>query len=388
MDQVKQMIIACIVSRKGGVPVTEIDNEYRQLVGTKIPYAKYGFPSLEGLIQSIAEIMMVHNTDGSLVLKARDTKTSHIASLVEGQKKTGNARKKVTNCYQMSAAGQNYMRGTNNHWNYGNNRGNNYRKIEKTAPEYNTQDDFNEARHRKQEMLQLQTPRAKSLFKHPTEEETRQGIETHTGKYLLKSARKENEFHNCQTRHPSKISNPQFHPKKRTDQIQALYESREEFHRSQVKEKTQRRINVDDTILVTIVNNYYRNSCNEDCSHQGSLLSDWRTDEEEREIQQDQLYRCRDHHHGYLKEVSTVRQKYRMKPSKLREPVNCYEELYVQKKWFEDSVNDCTENVSGCCVTEDSGYTHYKRDVSRKNPGLLVKVRNEYAVDRRIYTGI
>lgn len=386
MEQVKKMVIACIVSRKGGVPITEIDNEYQQLVGMKIPYVKYGFLSLEDLIQSISEIMMVDNPDGSIILKARDTKTSHIASLVAGQKTTGNTRKKVANCYRMPPAGQNYMRGASRHCNYENKRSNNYRKMERSTQQSVTQEKM--TRHRKQEIEQLHTLHAENFLKHPNKRETTQGIEIHTEKYTSKTSHKENKSHHFKTKQPLKTINHHFQQKNVTDKIQALDDSDEEFDRSQVKVKNRRRISVDDTILVTIVNNYYRSSSNENHSRHRSLLCDSRTEEEEREIEEDEFHRCSNHHYRYSKEFSTVTQKYRMNQSRKGKPVNYYEELYVQKKWTEDPLNDCAENVSGYYIREDSDYTHYKRDVSRKNPGLLIKVKNEYATDRHMYTAI
>ncbi|XP_069700099.1 maternal effect protein oskar-like [Periplaneta americana] len=90
------MIKSCIVSRKGGVPLVELNGEYEELVGEPIPYKRLGFQSLGGFISSVSQIKATRNEDGKTVLTLEDEKVAHITALVNKQKEAQRKRRKIS----------------------------------------------------------------------------------------------------------------------------------------------------------------------------------------------------------------------------------------------------------------------------------------------------
>ncbi|XP_068087189.1 uncharacterized protein [Anabrus simplex] len=93
-SEVEASVKSCILSRKGGMPLSEINDDYKELVGENIPYTKLGYENLEKYLSSLIGIQIVKNRDGSTVLKVHDDKTAHIAALVDKQKPTSSRPKK------------------------------------------------------------------------------------------------------------------------------------------------------------------------------------------------------------------------------------------------------------------------------------------------------
>ncbi|XP_046603057.1 maternal effect protein oskar-like [Neodiprion virginianus] len=93
-EAVKKMVKSCIVSRKGGVPFPEIEDDYRALVGESIPYAQLGYTSLQSFVKSIDFVDVRTNHFGDSVLFVSDPKVAHIDSLVRKQKNPSNQRKR------------------------------------------------------------------------------------------------------------------------------------------------------------------------------------------------------------------------------------------------------------------------------------------------------
>ncbi|XP_071440811.1 tudor domain-containing protein 7B-like [Hetaerina americana] len=101
VDQVIDDIRSCLISSKGGVPLSLINRDYKMIVGHSIPYTKLGYTSLEGFLKAIPGLI-VYPKGGDLVIEALPTKnTSHITAMVRGQKSSGPRRKSAPLNYGM-----------------------------------------------------------------------------------------------------------------------------------------------------------------------------------------------------------------------------------------------------------------------------------------------
>ncbi|XP_023290582.1 maternal effect protein oskar [Orussus abietinus] len=83
---------ACIISRKGGVPLEEINSEYEKLVGRSIPYMKLGFTSLFDLLRNIPDIYTKRNEKDEHFFQVVDSATAHIQHLVNKQRSAESVR--------------------------------------------------------------------------------------------------------------------------------------------------------------------------------------------------------------------------------------------------------------------------------------------------------
>ncbi|GFU34920.1 tudor domain-containing protein 7 [Nephila pilipes] len=77
-------------SCKGGVPLTRLERDYRDLLGTRIPFKELGYNTLEGFIRDIPDVICLKkNWEGQLMAEGvADASTAHIASLVSRQKQS------------------------------------------------------------------------------------------------------------------------------------------------------------------------------------------------------------------------------------------------------------------------------------------------------------
>ncbi|CAL1271615.1 unnamed protein product [Larinioides sclopetarius] len=83
--------LRCVTqSSKGGVPLNQLQNDYRLLLGTPIPYKDLGYSSLENFLRDIPEVICLKKiADGSLIAEGvADASTAHIAKLISKQKST------------------------------------------------------------------------------------------------------------------------------------------------------------------------------------------------------------------------------------------------------------------------------------------------------------
>ncbi|XP_046384453.1 tudor domain-containing protein 7-like [Ischnura elegans] len=100
-NQVIDDIRSCLISSKGGVPISQINRDYKMIVGHAIPYTKLGYTTLENFLKAIPGLN-VYPKGGDLVLEALPTKnTSHITAMVRGQKSSGPKRKTAAPSYGM-----------------------------------------------------------------------------------------------------------------------------------------------------------------------------------------------------------------------------------------------------------------------------------------------
>lgn len=86
MEETVALIKSCIISKKGGVPVADLNYEFQALVGESIPYRRLGFSSLRAFLQTIDGLETTWNNYGDPILKINDSKISHIGRLIHKQK--------------------------------------------------------------------------------------------------------------------------------------------------------------------------------------------------------------------------------------------------------------------------------------------------------------
>ena len=77
--------------------------DYKMIVGTRIPFQKLGFQSLEQFLKSIPNVSISCDRNGQMILDAIPTKKSaHLAALIEKQK---SAPKRPTRYVSISEIG-------------------------------------------------------------------------------------------------------------------------------------------------------------------------------------------------------------------------------------------------------------------------------------------
>ncbi|KAK4881755.1 hypothetical protein RN001_005074 [Aquatica leii] len=89
LDELKKIITGILVSSPLRLTIANIDRDYADLVGERIPFRKFGFTSLEGCLHSMRDILQVMGTGvhAEVMLRVSD-KSSHINQLVTKQKVT------------------------------------------------------------------------------------------------------------------------------------------------------------------------------------------------------------------------------------------------------------------------------------------------------------
>lgn len=86
MEETVALIKSCIISKKGGVPIEDLNDEFQTVVGEPIPYRRLGFSNLRAFLQTIDGLETNWNDFGRQTLKINDLKISHIDRLIRKQK--------------------------------------------------------------------------------------------------------------------------------------------------------------------------------------------------------------------------------------------------------------------------------------------------------------
>ncbi|GFT90277.1 tdrd7a [Nephila pilipes] len=75
-------------SCKGGVPLSQLQSDYKRLVGVDIPLKDLGYSSLEYFLRDIPDVISLkRNEKGVFVAEGvADASTAHIAKLISKQK--------------------------------------------------------------------------------------------------------------------------------------------------------------------------------------------------------------------------------------------------------------------------------------------------------------
>ncbi|XP_015587926.1 tudor domain-containing protein 7 [Cephus cinctus] len=88
LDNVISTLRACLLSAKGGVSIHNLNKDYENLNGYKIPYRKLGYSTLEEFLRTVPGLKAV-NKGGDLIIEAQPTKDSvHITDMIARQRTT------------------------------------------------------------------------------------------------------------------------------------------------------------------------------------------------------------------------------------------------------------------------------------------------------------
>jgi len=94
LDDIKKVLRALIISCPHGLTVEQLDRDFSEMEGTKIPFYDYGFNSLESFLQSIPDTLLVNGRGRNApVYGVSSDKTKHIEELVSKQKNIKSSRK-------------------------------------------------------------------------------------------------------------------------------------------------------------------------------------------------------------------------------------------------------------------------------------------------------
>uniref|UniRef100_A0A0K8TEH4 Tudor domain-containing protein 7 n=1 Tax=Lygus hesperus TaxID=30085 RepID=A0A0K8TEH4_LYGHE len=94
-DKVISNLRACLISSPGGTTVSDLNKDYRSLVGENIPFRRLGYSSLEEFLQFLPNVDIVNRGGQNHVIAKVAADSSHIAKLVQGQKKTSKKPRKA-----------------------------------------------------------------------------------------------------------------------------------------------------------------------------------------------------------------------------------------------------------------------------------------------------
>ena len=87
LKKTKTYLRSTLLSHKGSVTTSQLDNDYRQLVGDYIPYSKLQFRDLESFLSSIPDVCRVECEGGLMVVRGVAGRASaHIQDMVARQK--------------------------------------------------------------------------------------------------------------------------------------------------------------------------------------------------------------------------------------------------------------------------------------------------------------
>lgn len=86
MEETIALLKSCIISKKGGVPIEDLNDEFQNLVGEFIPYHRLGFSNLRAFLRTVDGLEKTVNEFGEQTLRINDSKISHIDRLIRKQK--------------------------------------------------------------------------------------------------------------------------------------------------------------------------------------------------------------------------------------------------------------------------------------------------------------
>jgi len=87
LDRVKRNLKPTLISRKGGVSLDELNRDYEELNGERIPYQNLRFQTLEAFLRSIPDVCTLHMKQGLLMVAGVvDESNEHIARMIRCQK--------------------------------------------------------------------------------------------------------------------------------------------------------------------------------------------------------------------------------------------------------------------------------------------------------------
>ncbi|XP_077274213.1 uncharacterized protein LOC143903962 isoform X2 [Temnothorax americanus] len=87
LDEIRQLILALLVSRKGATAVPLLERDYYDAENTRIPYRQFGYSNLVEFLQSFPEHFIVEQYNGGHYVRGIPSeKSRHVSSLVSRQR--------------------------------------------------------------------------------------------------------------------------------------------------------------------------------------------------------------------------------------------------------------------------------------------------------------
>ncbi|XP_029160285.1 uncharacterized protein LOC114932280 [Nylanderia fulva] len=87
LDEVRKLILACLLARPGPTPTTLLDRDYYEMEKERIPWRKFGYANLVEFLKSMPEHFVVEWANGGYQVRGiASEKTKHVSSLVSRQK--------------------------------------------------------------------------------------------------------------------------------------------------------------------------------------------------------------------------------------------------------------------------------------------------------------
>ncbi|XP_066258782.1 tudor domain-containing protein 7A isoform X1 [Euwallacea similis] len=85
-EKVISFIRSCIISTKDKLTLTQLNRDYKTLIGERIPFRKFGFNKLEDFIESSRDLALVRSGEEWIVIAKSSEKSIHISEMVSVQK--------------------------------------------------------------------------------------------------------------------------------------------------------------------------------------------------------------------------------------------------------------------------------------------------------------
>ena len=93
--QCKKYLRSTLIANKGGIRVSDLSRQYYQSVGEHIPYADFGFKTLESFLISVPDVCQLNmNGQKLMATVVTSTATAHIARMIGAQKGSKSSSKK------------------------------------------------------------------------------------------------------------------------------------------------------------------------------------------------------------------------------------------------------------------------------------------------------
>lgn len=93
LDEISVMIKSIVVSSKYDVLVKDIDKEFKEETGIRIPYTNFKHQTLESFLKTIEGVYLVKGSNGETTIKVKTENARHIQELVREQKSSGRKRR-------------------------------------------------------------------------------------------------------------------------------------------------------------------------------------------------------------------------------------------------------------------------------------------------------
>lgn len=93
--EISQTVVSCIISRQNGVPLLELNKDFKDLTGYSIPYLSLGYPTLISYLTEFKNLYFIKNERNEDTVIADSEKSHYIKKLIEKQRPTYK-RKRLT----------------------------------------------------------------------------------------------------------------------------------------------------------------------------------------------------------------------------------------------------------------------------------------------------